>query len=87
MAQPSQVNLSSRVVSGRISTAQFLSLEQELADRRIKRTNLVSQLVLTWLRAATGRGHVCTCPDCPGNLQTMRRHGAIEMDLLDELTA
>jgi hypothetical protein len=85
--QPSQMNLPSRVVSGRVSAAQFLSLEQELADRGVKRTQLVAQLVLTWLRAATGRGHVCTCPDCPGNLATMRRLGAVERDLLEEMSA
>lgn len=87
MAQPSQVNLPTRVVSGRVSAAQFLSLEQELTDRGIKRTNLVAQLVLTWLGAATGRGHVCACTDCPGNIRTMRRLGAIESDILDEIPA
>lgn len=87
MAQPSQDEFGGRVVSARLPTATFMSLEQELADRGLKRGNLISALVLTWLRAATGRGHVCTCPDCPGNLRTMRRHGAVEMDLLDELTA
>lgn len=73
MAQPSQIENGTRVVSGRVSAAQFLSLEQELTDRGLGRSALVQSLVLTWLNAVTGRGHRCTCPDCPGNIRTIRR--------------
>lgn len=86
MAQPSQINEHTRVVSGRISAAQFLSLEQELADRHLKRSVLVADLVITWLKAATGRGHRCTCADCPGNMRTMRRYVSIDEALFDSLT-
>lgn len=88
MAQPSQIERPNRVVSGRLSAAQFLSLEQELADRGMSRATLVADLVLAWLRAVTGRGHRCHCPDCPGNMATLRRRGGEQPSLwLDDLTA
>jgi len=85
MAQPSQIENGTRVVSGRVSAAQFLSLEQELADRGLGRSALVQGLVLTWLNAVTGRGHRCTCPDCPGNIRTIRRRA--DERLFEDLTA
>jgi hypothetical protein len=85
MAQPSQIENPSRVVSGRVTVSQFLSLEQELADRRIGRSALVASLVLTWLDAVTGRGHRCACPDCPGNIATMRRR--LDERLFEKITA
>lgn len=89
MAQPSQAPRSTSVVAGRISTAQFVSLDQELADRDIPRSSLVADLVLTWLNAATGRGHRCTCPDCPGNMRTMRRRfpATESVSLFEEISA
>ena len=89
MAQSSQAPRSTSVVAGRISTAQFVSLDQELADRDIPRASLVADLVLTWLNAATGRGHRCTCPDCPGNMRTMRRRypATKSVALFEEISA
>lgn len=85
MAQPSQIENGTRVVSGRVSAAQFLSLEQELTDRGLTRQSLVAGLVLTWLNAVTGRGHRCTCPDCPGNIRTIRRR--VDERLFEDATA
>lgn len=88
MAQPSQIGNHTRVVSGRVSAAQFVSLNQELADRRISRSDLVAELVLGWLRAVTGRGYHCTCPDCPGNLRQNRRLAdTIQNPLFEDMTA
>lgn len=89
MAQPSQAPKPTRVVAGRVSTAQFLSLEQELGDRGIGRSALVADLVITWLNAVTGRGNRCTCPDCPGNMRTTRRrYQATEsLSLFEDITA
>jgi hypothetical protein len=81
MAQPSQMERPNRVVSGRLSAAQFLSLEQELTDRGLNRSTLVADLVLAWLRAVTGRGHRCHCPDCPGNMATIRRTAGVQPSL------
>lgn len=89
MAQPSQEMHHTRVVAGRISPAQFLSLDQELADRGLKRSVLVADLVITWLNAVTGRGHRCTCPGCPGNIRTLRRHISVtqQESLFEDMTA
>lgn len=89
MAQPSQIEKPTRVVAGRVSAGQFLSLNQELADRGIGRSALVADLVITWLNAVTGRGSQCHCTDCPGNMRTTRRRFAAteSMSMFEDMTA
>lgn len=85
MAQPSQEEFGGRVVSARVPTATFMSLQEELADRGLTRQSLIAGLVRTWLNAVTGRGHRCTCPDCPGNIATIRRR--VDDRLFEEISA
>lgn len=81
MAQPSQINYSTRVFSARLPAAQSLSLDQELIDRGMNRQSLIEKLLLGWLRAVTGRGYRCTCPNCPGNMSGYVSYRQSELDL------